>query len=300
MEQGVNAMNDWSDDTADFVPYDAEDDAATADAFGAGAVGPDDEEQSLEDIFVAAAAAVAAVQEVVAEQPRYLTSAETAVRPPQPIPVSDKTGTYLALPTFREFASLVTSYGELLCLRYGEVRLPADLQRLVTCFPDTLCLVAVVSDGDPDTAAVLPIVARLVDAGMRLDLRIVEDEDEESLHPLQVLLPNLDLIAALEEWDLPQVFVFDEEWEVQAQWGPRPAAADASVEEWLAAHPDYLALEEDESAAAVAAYNKLNDELLYTMRVWYNSGLSRACLEEWRELLAGLLPMDEPEADVER
>jgi hypothetical protein len=161
-------------------------------------------------------------------------------------------------------------------------------------------MVAVVTEGDPDTAAVLPIVARLVEASVRFDMRIVEDEDEETLRPLALFLPDLDMTAAIEEWDLPQIFVFDEDWELQAQWGPRPTAADAMVDAWLAANPEYETLAGDDSAAAMAAHAALTHTLLYEMRVWYNSGLTRACLDEWRDLLTGLLPADEPEPNGER
>ena len=264
--------------------------------------------RDLESIFAAAAAAVAAASltrgEELAEPLLHAEPLPVAPVPAAPpgvaIPVRDRLLTFLSLPVFDEFANLATNYGELLRIRYNEVRLPADLQELVARFPDTLHLVAVVTEGDPDTAAVLPIVARLVDASVRLDMRIVEDEDEASLRPLALLLPDLDMAAALEEWDLPQIFVFDEEWEVQAQWGPRPTAADAGVETWLAANPNYELLAGDESPAAVAAHTALTHTLLYEMRVWYNSGLTAACLAEWRDLLASLLPADEPEATAER
>ena len=322
-------MNDWDDDLLDDDllddvlnddVFDAADDIADATALDGNSLDAFDDEQADEDdqpgedeldrdfesVFAAAAAAVTEaagitvveVAEVDALAVEPLPARPAA--PPRPILVRDKLLTYLSLPVFSEFANLVTAYGELLATRYAEVRLPADLQELVTRFPDVIHIVAVVTEGDPDTAAVLPIVARLVDASVRLDLRIVEDEDEDSLRPLALLLPDLDIAAALDEWDLPQIFLFDEEWEIQAQWGPRPAAADASVEAWLAAHPDYEVLEGEESPAAVVAHAELTHALLYEMRVWYNSGLTRACLDEWRDLLLGLLPADEPEPNGER
>ncbi|MBK8047127.1 MAG: hypothetical protein IPK16_08390 [Anaerolineales bacterium] len=88
--------------------------------------------------------------------------------------------------------------------------------------------------------------SRLLDAGARLQLRILSDE--EDLSPLTILLPDVDLGAAYEEWDLPQFFLFDEDWELQGQWGPRPAAAEPKLEAWLAAHPEYERLIEEETA----------------------------------------------------
>jgi hypothetical protein len=289
-------MNDWIDDALDDEPaeflLDSFDDALPEDE---GEARADEETDTTVEAIShaptpAAATAGAAVTRV----------APGIALPPRPIPVRDKMVTYLALPVFSEFVNLATNYGELLQMRFDEVRLPADLQELASRFPDTLHIVAVVTEGDPDTAAALPIVARLVEASMRFDMRIIEDEDEDTLRPLALFLPDLDMTAALEEWDLPQIFVFDEDWELQAQWGPRPTAADAMVEAWLAANPDYETLDGDESSAAMAAHAALNHTLLYEMRVWYNSGLTRACLDEWRDMLMGLLPADEPDPNGER
>ena len=307
-------MNDWDDaalDTNELVNGVLDD--YTQDEFEEAYVDEDDEEAADADAAVAdaaiadAAVTVVAVEAVQAPIQRAEAVIAGAVAtpifpptPPRPIPVRDKTVTYLSLPGFDEFADFAPVYGELLRMRYAETRLPPDLQELVVRFPETLYIVAVATEGDPDTAAVLPIVARLVDASVRLNLRIVEDEDEEDLRPLALLLPDLDMAAALDEWDLPQLLLFDEEWELQAQWGPRPAAADERVEAWLAGNPDYEALAGDESPAGVAAHAELNHALLYEMRVWYNSGLARACLDEWRDLLTGLLAPDELDASGER
>jgi hypothetical protein len=288
-------MNDWIDDTLDDEP-----DGYTLDSFD-DALPEDEAEQSVDEETYAAVGVINSMLTTAAPAVAVVTTvAAGPPLPPRPIPVRDKMVTYLALPVFNEFANLATNYGELLQMRFKEVRLPADLQELASRFPDTLHMVAVVTEGDPDTAAVLPIVARLVEASVRFDMRIVEDEDEETLRPLALFLPDLDMTAALEEWDLPQIFVFDEDWELQAQWGPRPTAADAMVDAWLAANPEYETLAGDDSAAAMAAHAALTHTLLYEMRVWYNSGLTRACLDEWRDLLTGLLPADEPEPNGER
>jgi hypothetical protein len=288
-------MNDWIDDTLDDEP-----DGYTLDSFD-DALPEDEAEQSGDEETYAPVGVVDAILPTAAPAVAVVTpvSAGPAL-PPRPIPVRDKMVTYLALPVFSEFANRATNYGELLQMRFDEARLPADLQELASRFPDTLHIVAVVTEGDPDTAAVLPIVARLVESSMRFDMRIVEDEDEETLRPLALFLPDLDMAAALDEWDLPQIFVFDEDWELQAQWGPRPTAADAMVDAWLAANPEYETLAGDDSPTAMAAHAALTHTLLYEMRVWYNSGLTRACLDEWRDLLMGLLPADEPDPNGER
>ena len=152
--------------------------------------------------------------------------------PPKPLGIKlDKTMVFLQLPTFTEFAQDTPRLGDLLRTRYAETRVTADLQGLLATYPDILHIVALVTEEDPDTLAVAPIVARLFAGVARCDLRILRDDGD--LSGLQVLARDLDLAAALEEWDLPQFLIFDEDWELAAQWGPRPAAAEARLDAWL-------------------------------------------------------------------
>jgi hypothetical protein len=184
---------------------------------------------------------------------------------------------------YDEFVQRSSRFAHLLRIRYDETRLGPAVQLAAATFPDTLNILAVISEEDPDTLAVLPIVARLADAGTRLRLRILCDDDD--LAPLTTLAPDLDLATLLDEWDLPQFLCFDEDWYQQAQWGPRPNRAEAQVEKWLAAHPEYEALAEDETTEGHDRYLALVEELILEMRVWYNSGLAGSCLDEWLDLL---------------
>jgi hypothetical protein len=193
---------------------------------------------------------------------------------------------------YAEFARRSQRFGRLLRTRYDETRLGPEIQLAAASFPESLNVLAVASEEDPDTLAVLPIVARLANAGPRITLRILSDDDD--LAALATLAPDLDLVAQLNDWDLPQFLCFDEDWYLQAQWGPRPGAAEAQVESWLAAHPEYEDLAEDESPAGQDQYAALVEELVYEMRVWYNSGLARDCLDEWLDLLRAWQAPDEP------
>ena len=92
-----------------------------------------------------------------------------------------------------------------------------------------------------------------------MSLRIVTDDEDVAL--LELLLADMDLAQALDEWDLPQFFWFDEDWGLQAQWGPRPAAAEPKLEAWLRAHPAYEALAEDESLEGQQRYAVLTRSL---------------------------------------
>jgi len=192
---------------------------------------------------------------------------------------------------YAEFVQRSSRFGRLLHTRYAEARLGPAVQWAAVSFPESMYILALVSEEDPDTLAVLPIIARLAEAGPRLSLRILNDDGD--LAPLGTLAPELDLGTLLEEWDLPQFLCFDEDWYLQAQWGPRPNAAEAQVERWLAGHPEYETLAEDESPAGQEQYAALVEELVYEMRVWYNSGLTARCLDEWLDLLRAWQGPDE-------
>jgi hypothetical protein len=197
---------------------------------------------------------------------------------------------------YGEFVDRSQRYKALLRTRLAEARLGPAVQMAAACFPETLNIVAILSEEDPDTLCVLPLIQRLAASGPRLNLRIFCDDDD--LSPLTILAPELDVAALLDEWDLPQFLCFDEDWYLQAQWGPRPQRAEAQVEAWLAAHPQYAVLADDESAEGHERYLTLLDELVYEMRLWYNSSLAADCLDEWLDLLRVLQGGDEPSAEA--
>ena len=234
-----------------------------------------------------------AVEQVVVEPIEAIVTATTpAVRV---IPL-DRSFAFNHCLTYAYFVQDQPDGGRLLEQRYGETRLLPALQDRMVNYPDTLSVLALVDGEDPDTVAVLPIIARLIDTSSHVQLRVLaEDED---LTPLAMLATDLDVNAGLEEWDLPQFFVFDEEWELQGQWGPRPAAAERNLETWLARYPGYEALAEDESDAGLQRFAELTHKLIQEMRIWYNSGLAADCQTEFCELLASLqVPDDADEGD---
>lgn len=215
---------------------------------------------------------------------------------PQPPPLmislaADKSTAFGWASTFDDLCRLPDPYGRLFQTRLAETRLLPTAQELLATYRDALAVVALVTPEDPDTIAVLPVVARMVAASPRMNLRIVTDEEDPAL--LRLLLEDHDMAHALEEWDLPQLFWFDEDWELQAQWGPRPAAAEPKVEAWLRTHPAYEALAEDESPEGQRRYTALTRSLSAEMRVWYNSSLATAVQTELCELLTSLQSEDE-------
>jgi len=193
--------------------------------------------------------------------------------------------------TFSMFVAGQANHGRLLTQRYAETRLLPAVQDGMAHYPDTLSILAIVDGEDPDTVAVLPIIARLIDSAPSIQLRVLADEEDPSA--LAMLLPDLDVNLALEEWDLPQFIIFDEDWEMQGQWGPRPTATERNLETWLSRYPDYELLGEDDSESGLARFTELTERLVQEMRIWYNSGLSADCQTEFCSVLTALQAPDD-------
>lgn len=195
--------------------------------------------------------------------------------------VSVKSLAYTSASSLEEFLAFEIDDSQRYGVRLQEVRIDADAQLFFNSYPDTLYFVLLVTVDDPDTLAVLPIVARIAASSPRFGLRILRDDADLSL--MNMLVDEVDFLEDLDDLDLPQLYVFDEEWQLQEQWGPRPQEAEAYLESWLEQHPEYEALDDD-SEAYGAVVTALNNE----MRLWYNSGLTQACVAEIWQLLAGL------------
>ena len=199
--------------------------------------------------------------------------------------------------TIHEFLACAGPYQGLFRQRMAEVRLQPDDQYFLASYPDFVRCVALVTVEDPDTIAVLPVAAQMFETGRRLDLRILVDDSDLSL--IDPLLDELNVLEELDDLDLPQFFFFDEDWQIQAQWGPRPQAAEAYLDGWLEAHPEYDSLADsdtdgaDSDAETQDAYAALVRELVYEMRCWYNSGLTQACVAELRAVLTELQSSDD-------
>ncbi len=193
-----------------------------------------------------------------------------------------------------EFIADNELYGPLIIKRIEETRLTSDQQLRLTDYPNMVHMVVILNAEDPDTIAVLPVLARIDAAAPRLDLHIITDEDDLTL--LDAMVEALDL-SDLDELDLPLVIFFDEEWADQGSWGPRPAAAEPLLEAWLEEHPDYETLATDESDDAQDAFGALQDELIHAMRLWYNTSVNRVCVDEIIDVLDSLASADDATSD---
>jgi hypothetical protein len=166
----------------------------------------------------------------------------------------------------------------------AEIRIGPDDQLFFAVYPDILHCVILVADDSPDTVVVLPVLIHLAERSPRIDVRIAHADEWEC--DLAALLDDPAQRPNLAEADLPLLLILDEDWHCAGQWGPHPAAIDPYLDGWLAAHPTFDALAEDDSPAGSAAYRRLLNELTQAMRLWYNTELNRACAAEVRGLLA--------------
>ncbi len=188
--------------------------------------------------------------------------------------------------TYDEFLRSAPELSEHIRERNVHLRLTAEEQDFFCMYPEFLNFVALISEDAPDSWIILPIWEHIARACARFDLRVLSDDDE--LEQLTHLLGEPDISAFLEEHPLPLLLIFDEEWHLQAQWGPHPQAIDAPLEHWLSEHPTFETLAESVTADDHADYLILSEQLAFQMRIWYNGGLAKETVSEIRTLLASL------------
>ncbi|MEZ4673564.1 MAG: thioredoxin family protein [Caldilineaceae bacterium] len=205
------------------------------------------------------------------------------------LPMNHKAFTVTAASSYREYVAAAPEQRQILQVRYAEVRFSPEQQNFLVNFPDVLNLVLVVSEDAPETAVILPILVRITEISPRLILRILRDTDDLTL--LESAVDEIDFRD--DELDFPVLLIFDEEWNWQAQWGPQPAAAESYLDQWLGEHSNYEELAVSEDLQDQEEYWFLTDQLLYDMRVWYNSALDQECISEICELLTSLSNDDE-------
>jgi len=195
----------------------------------------------------------------------------------------EKTLYYSLAPTYSEFVA-ASPRQEFLEMRLREIRLLAEEQAYFTEYPDSTHWLIVAADDSPDCLIVLPVLGHLAAWASRVTLRVVHEDEAAQLLP--ILANDPALLANWAEADLPLLLSFDDEWQFQEQWGPHPQAIEPLLEKWLSDHGDFERLAEDESASGQLAYSQQLEQLLYEMRLWYNTSLNQACGAELCALLA--------------
>jgi hypothetical protein len=190
---------------------------------------------------------------------------------------------YSRATTYSEYEA-ASSRREFLQTRRREIRLSPEEQAYFTAYPDLVHWLVVATDDSPDSLVVLPVLAHVAAWVPRLSLRVVREDEAAQL--LAALVDDQGLLASWAEAELPLLLSFDEDWQFQESCGPHPQAIEPLLDQWIAEHPDYEPLAEDESPAGQAAYARLLEQLLHEVRLWYNSSLNQACAEELHALLA--------------
>lgn len=186
---------------------------------------------------------------------------------------------YQRLPTFAEYLVLVPQSRSLLETRLREVRIPPDDLSFFVAYPRRTRLLAVVSDDSPSTLVVLPVIAHVAEQSPRLDLRVVREAEAADL--LAALTGEAQAGDFLADAALPRLLIFDDQWQIQAHWGPHPKEIDAYRARRQPAQTN--------PTPHTPAHQ--TDQLTQELRLWYNSGLNDHCIAELRTLLAALHPV---------
>jgi len=206
----------------------------------------------------------------------------------KPLPIRQKSFAVTANLTLPEYlAGLPQEVRQFIQMRRAEIRLTPAQQDFLLTYSEIINLVMLVTEDAPETAIILPIVARIVAASPRFTLYIVRDTDDLAM--LEEAVEELDLTDEESEVDLPLLLFFDEEWNYQTQWGSQPEAAESYLDEWLERNPTYEQLADSDDPEDQDQYWQLTDNLLFEMRMWYNSALDQECIREICQQLAVLL-----------
>jgi hypothetical protein len=211
-----------------------------------------------------------------------------------PIGITETIFSFTAGLTYAEYLSQVDQqYRQFLIRRHRAVCVDVASQCFLTSFSTWCYLAMLVNEDTPDTPLILPLIQRMAELCPRMELRYFpESSDLSGLNDL--LNDDIDLESDLADLELPQLFLFDEEWNQVGQWGPRPQLAEEKLEQWLAQHPQYELLFNDEEEEEPGQYDRLMIELTHQMRLWYNDELTAAAITEVIDLLKQI---DQTETD---
>lgn len=198
------------------------------------------------------------------------------------LPIQHKSFAFTSTLTVNEYLDSNPPYLSLIKIRRQEVRATAETQEYLINYPDILNFLLIVSEDAPETAIILPIIEHVITMSPRFILRIASDSEDLSM--IEEAVEDLDL-SDESDTDLPLLLIFDEEWNWRDQWGPRPEAAESPFDSWLENHLEFDQLSDAETDEEQSAFAALTTELLLEMRVWYNSGLDQACINELQSLL---------------
>lgn len=217
-----------------------------------------------------------------------------------PLKLDHKLALRLSACTFDEFVAWISTapafapsaraYRELLNVRRAEARIDPETQAFLAAYPDGMHWLVLVAEDAPETLVLLPLLDRLAEASVRISLRILREDDGFAF--LSEVLDE-DAADLVSEPGLPLLLMFDEDWQLQEQWGPFPQAMEPFLDAWLERNPAYETVSEDESPTAQAEYAQMLEQLAWEMRIWFNTALDVATGQELCELLRTLVDEDD-------
>jgi len=185
---------------------------------------------------------------------------------------------------WEDYLSRMTSNQDLARNLYGEARLTpedrTDLEQAILRHGGRIYLSAMTEPWCGDSAANLPMIARLASELSGVELRIFVRHE----HP--------DLQAAYEADGIdriPTVSVFDASFHELGRWVERPKAANARIEAWKTGYPELEALGKSPNPEDKKRRRAIYDGLLDEMVVWYRGGMWNETVRELKEIL---LPVD--------
>lgn len=151
----------------------------------------------------------------------------------------------------------------------------ADFARIVT----PLHALVMTEDWCGDGVMNLPILARIVEAAPRIDMRIFIRSQALDLN---------DYYAARGIIHIPVFTFLNADFNEIGTWMERPQAAHERVRDWVALHPEIEAIRNDPGLtpeARQARLRAIGTGMLVEMEGWYAGGLQQATVDELKSLL---------------
>jgi hypothetical protein len=166
--------------------------------------------------------------------------------------------------------------------RLDYVKLTADQRQVFTPLEHVLYILITTEDWCGDAVFNVPIVARIVEALPRAQLRVILRPSDSAWR---------DYLLALGLTFIPVITFLDENFEEIGMWMERPKIAAQYMEEWRNARPDFLALRNSKDMDPQVRKERLAPyyaQLIQEMYTWYDGdpNLQQATVAEIAELLS--------------
>lgn len=176
----------------------------------------------------------------------------------------------------------MTANKEAMQRRYQTIELTGSEKDRLMALSAPRRLMVLTEEWCSDCLMNLPILAKLADTALHIDIRFFVRKDWPEL---RVYFNGRDI------YSLPTVQVLDESFKPLAVWVERPQAAHQRLAEWKEAHPE---VEHTRRRADLTSEQKremlrsFSDQLLDQMEKWYAQDLQSETVREVTEMLETL------------